>query len=552
MNHTPYTSRRSFLRFAAHSSAALAATGVAPAILGRITSAQAAETEPATAIINPRFVNPAYAEPGGSFSAEVRGDAGLDPAGWTAALENDLHVSWPCKIENARYGDVNNGREPGWQLTIRVPSSISPELMHLQLSHRAGQTSQTHQAVSIVTSLNDPFFMLHLTDEHVMRERQEQIQEASDRKTGFRTAQLVTWATPVVNLINPRLVVNSGDQVTRFATTGYQYDLIDDIYGCYRKAKRGYRVPSMVVLGNHDVNQRADRTQQYVEWERVAGQRYYTIRIGSLAIFGNDYTDNQSKRWILDTYAATYNNPEITGRVVVQHFTDWAAVRIPDATPATLELIGHLHNATLVESRPFPILMSVAAHRYARAGWIGFERNNQGQWTTHAADNWKKSSFIELVSDNGTPNVWMNYDTPNDGQANSNRVVISNRLNQNFADGRVRLLMADGNYAVQGGDVLSSYTFLNKSGQRRRAVLVRVNIAANSTTTVSIQPSGTSIASVEENAIMQPVEVNTNGVPLDIMPEYKQPATPAAMDGGSTPTPSNFTQRVWMPIVGRQ
>lgn len=541
------TNRRSFLRFAVHSSAALVAASAAPGLLGRAGTAHAADA--ASAIVAPRFANPAFAEPGGTFNIEIRGDGSLDAAGWAVSLENDLHVGWSCKVEAANYASINNGREQGWQLVIRLPVAITPELMHLRINHRNGQSSGAQQSVSIVPSLHDRFYLLHLTDEHVMRERQEQILEADDRKSGFRTAQLVTWATPVVNLINPRLVVNSGDQVTRFTTTGYEYNLIDDIYACYRKAKRGYRAASMVVLGNHDVNQRADRAEQYAEWERILGQRYYTLRIGSLAFFGHDYTDDEAKRWTLETYAAMYNKSDIGGRVVVQHFTDWAAVRIPNETPATLELIGHLHHAELVESRPSPVIMSTAAHRYARAGFIGFERDGQGRWTTHAADSWDKGSYISLVGDNGKPSVWANYDTPNDGRATVNRVVISNRLDQNFPDGRVRLLMAEGDYSVQGGQILSSYTFLDKGGQRRRAVLVRVNIGAKGATTVIIQP-GSGAPKTEGDLSLQPVEVNSSGIPVEILPDYAQPTTPPTLDGSSTP--SNLTQQIWAPIISRQ
>lgn len=550
MNQNTPLSRRNFLRFAAHSSAAVFAASVAPGLTGRAGTVHAADA--ASAIIGPRFVNPAFAEPNGSFSAEVRGDRGLDPAGWTVALQNDLYVSWPCSVETATYGDINNGRETGWQLTIRAPAEIAPELMHLQINHRSGVAAQANQAVSIVPSLNDPFFLLQLTDEHVMRERKQQIPEAGDQKTGFRTAQLVTWATPVVNLLNPRLVVNSGDQVNRFATTGYEYDYIKDFYSCYRTVKRGYRVPSMVVLGNHDINQRADRTAQYAEWERIAGQRYYTIRMGSLAIFGHDYTDSAAKRWTLDAYAASYRQSDITGRVVVQHFTDWDAVQIPNDTPATVMLIGHLHTATLVKSKPFPILMSVAAHRYANAGVIGFERDGQGRWTTHAADGWDKGSFIGLVADDGTPNVWTNYDLPNDGRATSNRVVISNKLGRNFSDGRVRFLLAEGSYAVQGGDVLSSYAFLDKDGQRRRAVLVRANIRAKGTTTISIQPGAMTRTSSDTATNLQPVAVDNNGIPTDILPTYEQPQTPTSLDSGNGTTPAGLSQQLWMPMVGRK
>jgi len=63
----------------------------------------------------------------------------------------------------------------------------------------------------------------------------------------------------------------------------------------------------------------------------------------------------------------------------------------------------------------------------------------------------------------------------NDGSAFGNEATITNRVPLNFYDGRVKFLMAKGNYSVTGGQVLAQYDFQDGA---RTAVIVRVDIPA--------------------------------------------------------------------------
>jgi hypothetical protein len=67
-------------------------------------------------------------------------------------------------------------------------------------------------------------------------------------------------------------------------------------------------------------------------------------------------------------------------------------------------------------------------------------------------------------------------------------VTITNDLPQNFYDGRVRFVLSRGVYrTVKNGEILSEYDSADKT---KTAVLVRVNIPAKGSVTVSIPRPG--------------------------------------------------------------
>lgn len=454
--------------------------------LGGPVPSRAAES---LAIIAPRIVNPQFAEPGSTITAEVAGPAELSAAGWQARFSNDLGATWTGSIINATYADIDHGSTRGWRLTIRVPQNIAPELFDLQVAHADAGMAQSAQSVSIVPDLEANFYLLHMTDEHV---RYPSLDESKNPQSGFRTADLIEWATPVVNLINPRFVVNSGDVTSQYDSDGKRDKFGFGMVKSYREAKRGYRVPSLITPGNHDIHVSQNRDEAIRTWEQELGQRFYEVRMGDFAIFGNDYSSKDSERWIEKAYAESQQDATVKGRLLVQHFTDWNAVKVSRAPYPTLALIGHLHRSELRQTEPYPIVMTIAAHNYGAAGIMEFERRD-GAWASDTYKEWRNSSHRLLVGNNGTPNVAAQYDHENHCSASSNAVQITNKLDKRFNDGRVRFLMERGSYAVTGGSVLASYLY-DDNGRSCTAVLVKVDIGAERTTDVQIAQTSLSFS----------------------------------------------------------
>ena len=505
----------------------LAAAGAGLVAAATPRAAEAAEFE----LVNPRLAHPVFAQPGGSFFVEVRAARSLDPGGWRVQLRNDLGAIWSVPIADAYPTMVDYDRADGWRLVVRPSSSLSPELYSITVSHASrGDTLSAERCVSLVPNLEADWYALHLTDEHVMYDSHKHYAN-DDPKSGYRSADLVRWATPVVNLINPRVVFNTGDQAHQYATSGYRYSYNDDIYRCYLNAKRGYRVPSLMLLGNHEVHEKdeAQRQRDWARWEELAGRRAYHVRIGSLWVFAHDYLDPDSRVFIERIYRESFGEGGVAGRVFLQHHTSAKGYR-PDSNHApTLMLVGHLHRQSVEDSWPYPILMSIAAHEYARGSVVRFEKRD-GRWRSDARDRWA-SSDVSLVGDYGAPKVSASFATPNDGRARSNEVTVTNKLSQRFDDGRVRFVMADGSYAVKGGDVLARY----RQSDGKVVVLVRVDIPANGSLRLEIaEKSTTSVASQPETTEAEsqaPDGLGEMPLPLDERGESLLPAGPPDLPG---------------------
>ncbi|GAB4444167.1 MAG: hypothetical protein OHK0015_45200 [Chloroflexi bacterium OHK40] len=514
--------------------------------LPQLVPRRSAAAQPVLTLVNPRLAHPIFVEPGGECNIEVETTAWLDPARWSVLLSTDLGAAWSCQVVDTSDQGIDYGRRAGWRLRVKVPSDITPELMILRVSHldAAGPLEEA-RAVSVVPSLWTDGYLLHLTDEHVMFDSVKHY-ACENPRSGYRSADLVRWATPVVNVLNPRLVINSGDQAHQYATTGYRYTYNEDIYRCYLTAKRGYRVPSMMVLGNHEVHEKdaAQRARDWARWEGLAGRRYYHIRLGSLWIFAHDYLDPASKAFIEERYPASFSGGDVDGRIIVQHHTSAYGYRPSERYAPTAMLIGHLHSQRVESRWPYPILMSAAAHNYATASMIRIARRND-RWTTNATDDWARCG-LRLVGDNGDPNIAVTYAQPNDGSARANRVTITNKLVQGFNDGRIRLVLADGRYAVRGGNVLHRYRIAGG----KAVVLVQIDVAARdglelevTAQTSTLADMSTALEPADPPQIVEPANA-ANNAPLD-----SRDGELAPLDPGATRDAELLTPQVYLPLV---
>lgn len=433
-------------------------------------------------LYRPRNIIPEFVQPDGTFTAEVRGPATLPATGWSAIVANDLR-SWDTLITSATYDKINNKSEPGWILKIKVPAEISPELFRLTISNSSGGSSSNSQAVSVVKNFNDDFYILQLTDEHVLYDK-------AINASGEKSKQLVEWATPAVNLINPRFVINTGDD-----THQYQGSLSNPTknsgnkYLLYQQAKDGYQVPSITMPGNHDIWPASQNLTVHnasaLEWEKYMGPRSFSVNVGQFSVIAHDYTSSDGKIWATNEYNAIWNDPNIKYRIVAQHYTGEKAF-IPDSSkPCDLMLIGHLHSTEKRSTTCKVSLMSTTARVYAHAGFIQFKKDASGKWFTPSSNIWGTSETPSLVGDWGAPKLQASYAKANDGTQSSNTVTIKNDLGKEFWDGRVRFLMPAGSYAVTGGEIIKEY---NYNDNKNTALLVKVTIKSTGTTTVSITP----------------------------------------------------------------
>ena len=493
-------------------------TGLAAGWSASIIHLNAATTDDA-ALWRPRFATPAIVALDSAadrqFAAEVK--ATSSAAGWSASLANDLKA-WPCQVVSATYAKINNGAEPGWQIKISVPADASPELCALTVACNELASTQP-QAVSVVPAFATNFYLLHITDEQIVNQYHTDPSGQYYKMVG--TWEEMKWMQEPVNLINPRFVLITGDQIdfngaldgwNNWANWGYKprepkeftvqetTNLEHRLSALYKDCHEGYRVAYVEIPGNHDVTPPGKLLSgSEIDWHPLSvriyeaefGQRSYSFRMGDFYVLMHDWSDAALKDWAGRDYEAALNDPAIKFRLIGQHYhAKWSGAPTGNDAfrPAKcdLMLIGHGHKTVTVQSEPYYIYMERAAFFWGTAGFFNFHRTADG-WTcdqTVAPRDEARDVWPLFTDDGAAKKVRASQaDTMN----LTNSVTIINDLPQNFYDGRARFVLPQGTYrTVANGTILSEYDCV---GGSKTAVLVRVNIPANGSVIVGT-PAG--------------------------------------------------------------
>jgi hypothetical protein len=440
--------------------------------------------------------------------------------GWGVTISNDLSA-WTCQVVSATYSTINRGTEPGWRIAANVPRDAPPELFTLGVSSSESVSVQS-QSLSVVPTFATDFYILHMADEQIVQEFHNS--PSGQWYNGVGTAEELNWEKEPINLINPRFVMVTGDNIdfngcldaynnwgnwgTLYGTnysyrpSGKRYFTAEETSAIEAKLADLYfkyhvfRVPYVECPGNHDVPPASKSLKSpsppELEWhsrgaalyETDWGQRSWSFRMGDFYVLMHDWTDRDLKTWAASDYSATLNDPAIKYRLIGQHFTTDQAFM-----PAScdLMLVGHGHTATTVQSSPYYIYEDGPAFRYGSCGLFNFRRGQNG-WTCD-----QTASLRNMAKD-----VWPLYTTngvirkvrsnrPDAMNVTASSVTITNDLPANFYDGRVRFILDQGTYrAVTNGTILAQYDCYHGN---KTAVLVRVNIPASGTISVTMGPS---------------------------------------------------------------
>lgn len=434
-------------------------------------------------IWTPRAINPEFALPGESFIVEVRTSCSLSTEGWKAELRNDIK-SWRADV-NVTPGKVFYDAEDGYIFTITIPDTISPELLTLVLSDSKGNFLTSPRCLKILYEFEENFYILHISDEHVMRPEAIHANGSSHPNENYNNGSIdmVNWATEPINIINPRFVIHTGDNVQFWHEYNSTVPLEEGKQNLvnYMNAKNKYTVPTVIVGGNHDTGYQSNYVH-FDEWhshyERVMGARAFSLRMGSFYLITSEWTISEYITYSKEQLFNSYNDSTIKFRLWATHYYD--GIGKPNTIPTEkksvdLGLVGHGHRARTLQSEPFPILMTASGLSGMEHSFYNFTLKEDSIWTcpqiNSRTDGVDKFKFFSDWGEN--PIVEMNFECNNNGTQNHNKVSILNRVRQNFYDGRVRFLMRRGVYDVAGGTVLSQYDYEHD----KTAVIVRVDIA---------------------------------------------------------------------------
>lgn len=424
-------------------------------------------------IPRPNFGVPEFAQPSGTFRAEIKADAGLTNALWTVVLINDLR-SWTGAVEQVDYGAfVDNDTDTGYRLTIRVPSDISPEVFKIVISHPDGGAATNWNAVGIVQNFETNFYILHYADP------QAGGYEPTKPDTGMcgnnGSIREIYWHAPAFSLIHPRLMFDTGDELDN---PYYAYSVAN--YQQYIDAMCQIGVPVLVTRGNND-----DMIST-AEWRSTLGVETYSLAMGSFYVCQKDYNEDNFTTWFTNDYAASFTNPAIQFRLFGQHFSDAQCSWLPPAGQEPgLMLVGHIHINSIVQSNPYYILSTAAAHNKGAVSLIEFARTGTN-WICTSLNDISGAQF-QVMNSGAEARVSNTFAYLNDGTSLTNTATIVNDIPNNFWDGRVRFLMpySAAGYTVSNGVKLAEYPYNDNSNM---AVVVKVNIAQSATTRVGIRP----------------------------------------------------------------
>ena len=482
------------------------------------------------ALWRPRFATPAIVALDSpvdrTFTAEVKAPSSVRD--WSASIANDLK-SWPCEIVSATYAAIDNDSEPGWQIKIRVPADASPELFALTIACNKCSSTQP-QAVSVITDFATDFYILHLSDEQIVNQYHTDPSGQYYKMVG--TWEEMMWMQQPVNLINPRFVMVTGDQIdfngaldgwNNWANWGYTpkgkknfsfqetSNLELRLSEMYEDCHTGYHVPYVETPGNHDVTPPGKLLAgSQIDWHPISariyeqqfGQRTWSFRMGDFYVLMHDWSDAGLEDWAAKDYDMALNDPSIRFRLIGQHYHakwDGAPTGNYPFTPTNcdLMLIGHGHRTLTAQSLPYFIYMDGATFFWGRSGFFNFRRSADG-WTCDQTQGPRDvhKDVWGLFTDNGATRQ-VCADQPDTRNITKNFVTITNALPEEFYDGRLRFILPKGKYdQAVNGTILAQYDCLNNT---RTAVLVKVDIPANGTITVSIVPHA--VAQVSKPAV---------------------------------------------------
>lgn len=429
------------------------------------------------AICRPRIGVPAFVETNGVFLVEVDAQRSLQASQWRVKLFNDLREWTDCRVEKAEYGQfVYNNSRNGWRLKVRVSTNIPPELFGITVSHQQGGTAKSGHSLKAVQAMESSFYILHFADPQI---KEQKATAANGQGGNYGSADAMQWAAQPFNLINPRFMISTGDEMEDGDVNTAEK------FKWYLAAMDKFDFPVLVTRGNND---RGDINL----WKSGIGQPTYSISMGSFFVYMCDASKsgNEMRTWFTSDYSASFTNRSVKYRLLGQHFNSSADAKTPCAfTPPEgkwpdLMLVGHNHAFKTLQSAPYIVLSSGPAFNYGRAGFFDFARTDSG-WTCSSVSAHGAGNVVQPFGDNGKPALTCVYSNQNNGTAVANSAEIGNSLGLDFPDGRVRFLMRRSvrGYKTTGGVKLSEYDY---AGGSNTAVLVKVNILKNVRTTVSV------------------------------------------------------------------
>lgn len=404
-------------------------------------------------------------------------------------------------------------------IRVTIPEGTPEELYDLFVKS-GGETNVSKRSIKVLKSYHNPHHFIHITDPHMSR------QWIGSPENGYsKELELLDRFIKVANIIHPEYIIVTGDVIhnyTRFdadslgwggmVRSGYENPpLAEEKYKNYFEGANGFsgvygfNAPVFSITGNHDFygpQKFGDHLAKAAQWNRLMGKRVYgfsymdTRVMAADDFLGDSIVDIPDKApmsglqgMVLDDFLKTSGNGKI--RIMAQHQYNRFDTTFLNRNRINIVLNGHSHTPHQGFVGETPTL-SIRPGVVCRSGNIDMWEKTLGFFRifTVEGDTFQYSPPLRFCKNPTAPvdklilNLTLDFKKDNTGQSKSNEAVLTNGLDIDLPDCRVRFVMLKNKngYKVTGGKI---YQTIENS--RLMVLDVNTDVTANSSRIVKIE-----------------------------------------------------------------
>ncbi len=389
-------------------------------------------------------------------------------------------------VETGRFEyDHYTRRSVNNQLWVRVSSRAPEELYDLFL-YCGEEVHRSPKSVKVVRAFRSSHRFIHISDLHMTR------QWVGTPEEGYaKELELFDRFVEVANLLAPDFILVTGDQIMEYSmvnadSTGWggeriyeadKHPLLEEKYKNLFWGSHGFQgvyglnAPTFFVPGNHDFHgiDINDYLAKCHQWNDKMGKRIHGFSYaGTRIILADDSLGDPQEETPAEAPMSGRQGREHEAflqrsgmgnvRIMAQHKHSAIDTAFLNRNRINVLVNGHSHSPSnevigttpTHHTRPGVICRSGEIKTWEknlgffRIFYINGDSVQYSEPLRFCANPTAAYEDIEL-------NLTVDYDHPNDGTQNFNRVTVKNSLPVHLADCRVRLVLKKGEYEVDGG-----------------------------------------------------------------------------------------------------
>lgn len=371
------------------------------------------------------------------------------------------------------------------KIEVMIPQDTPEELYNLVIKC-GGETTVSKKSVKVLKAFRNPHRFIHISDLHISR------QWIGTSENGYaKELELLDKFIEVANIIHPDYIIVTGDLIhdyTRFNADSIGWGgtvlsgmdhrpLAEEKYKNYFEGASGFsgiygfNAPVFSLPGNHDFYgfSKDDHEKKVAQWNKLMGRRVYgfsyldTRIIASDDFLGDPVTDIPENAPMsglqgveLERFLTMAGKGKL--RIMAQHRHNRVDTLFINRHRINLLLNGHSHTPrdSVVGSTP---TTSVRSGVVCRSGNIEIWEKTLGLFRIFHinGDDFQYTPPLRFCEnptdayDELRMNLTLNYKMENSGITVSNEALITNKLEVDLPDCRIRFVMPKGKYRISKG-----------------------------------------------------------------------------------------------------